>query len=258
VPDGHQLAVFDYGLGMTPEDMADANERLNQVTSFDRESSKMLGFQVVARLAARHGIKVMLTTTPGGSGVTAIVRLPKTILETLGTEVAPKVDIAAATARLTESLPVVAPVAVAPMSFETLQPAGHSAVEAPAATFRQRLDAPPTAPPVQVEALATPLAPAPAAPSSAPVVPAETTGSVPTSTFATLAALKPLATRPHREPRVEDGGGDLPKRVRGAQMPDVGVATEDEAPVRGADDVRSTLTSLQRGIDLGRQHGSEA
>ena len=71
VPDGHQLAIFDYGLGMTTEDMAAANERLNQVSSFDRESSKMLGFQVVARLAARHDIKVMLTTTPGGSGVTA-------------------------------------------------------------------------------------------------------------------------------------------------------------------------------------------
>ena len=85
VPDGHQLAIFDYGLGMAAEDLADANRRLNQVSSFDRESNKMLGFQVVARLAARHQVKVMLTTTPGGTGVTAIVRLPKSILEAVGT-----------------------------------------------------------------------------------------------------------------------------------------------------------------------------
>jgi hypothetical protein len=208
----------------------------------------MLGFQVVARLAARHGIKVMLTTTPGGSGVTAIVRLPRTMLESTGAEVAPKVDIAAATARLTESLPVVAPVAVAPVSFETLQPVGRSAAPA-AAPVGQPLSAPPAPAAVPVEALAAP---------SAPAAPVEAMSSVPTSTFATLAALKPLATRPRSEPVVAEGGGELTKRVRGAQMPDVGEAAPEQTPVRGADDVRSTLSSLQRGIDLGRQHGSEA
>jgi len=81
---------------------------------------------------------------------------------------------------------------------------------------------------------------------------------VPTSTFATLAALKPLVTRPRSEPAVEQGGGELTKRVRGAQLPDVGETTVEQTPVRGADDVRSTLSSLQRGIDLGRQHGGEA
>jgi signal transduction histidine kinase len=97
VPDGHQLAIFDYGLGMTADELADANRRLNQVSSFDRESNKMLGFQVVARLAARHDIKVMLTTTPGGSGVTAIVRLPKAILEVVAApgNAAPVVDVPA-------------------------------------------------------------------------------------------------------------------------------------------------------------------
>ena len=85
---------------MTPDGLADANRRLNQVSSFDRESNKMLGFQVVARLAARHDIKVMLTTTPGGTGVTAIVRLPRSILEHGGARYAgsPIVDVPAATA----------------------------------------------------------------------------------------------------------------------------------------------------------------
>jgi signal transduction histidine kinase len=266
VPDGHQLAVFDYGLGMTPEDMAAANERLNQVTAFDRESSKMLGFQVVARLAARHGIKVMLTTTPGGSGVTAIVRLPRSILETTGSEVAPKVDIAAATARLTESLPVVAPVSVAPVSFETLQPVGSAPAFTPSNGSRPEpapLAAPASPAPSALAAPPAPLAapaPTPSAPAVAQPAPAgvDAASPAPTSTFATLAALKPLVTRPRAEPAVEDGGGELTKRVRGAQMPDVGEAAEASTPTRGADDVRSTLTSLQRGIDLGRQHGGEA
>ncbi|MEQ1703180.1 MAG: HAMP domain-containing protein, partial [Ilumatobacteraceae bacterium] len=109
VPDGHQLAIFDYGLGMTADELADANRRLNQVSSFDRESNKMLGFQVVARLAARHDIKVMLTTTPGGSGVTAIVRLPKSILEVVaapGNAGNPLVDVPSMGERLSSPLTV--------------------------------------------------------------------------------------------------------------------------------------------------------
>ncbi|HQY16665.1 MAG TPA: HAMP domain-containing protein, partial [Ilumatobacteraceae bacterium] len=120
VPDGHQLAIFDYGLGMTADELADANRRLNQVSSFDRESNKMLGFQVVARLAARHEIKVMLTTTPGGSGVTAIVRLPKAILEVVGAPgtSAPVVDVPAMAQVLSEPLPLTVSVAAAPMMME--------------------------------------------------------------------------------------------------------------------------------------------
>ncbi|MEI7547799.1 MAG: ATP-binding protein, partial [Actinomycetota bacterium] len=108
VPDGHQLAIFDYGLGMTTEELAEANRRLNQVSAFDRESNKMLGFQVVARLAARYDIKVMLTTTPGGNGVTAIVRLPKALLEIVGTvgtnTPAPVVDVPTVSQRFNEPL----------------------------------------------------------------------------------------------------------------------------------------------------------
>lgn len=120
VPDGHQLAIFDYGLGMTADELSDANRRLNQVSSFDRESNKMLGFQVVARLAARHEIKVMLTTTPGGSGVTAIVRLPKAILEVVGAPgtSAPVVDVPAMAQVLSEPLPLTVSVAAAPMMME--------------------------------------------------------------------------------------------------------------------------------------------
>ena len=218
VPDGHQLAIFDYGLGMTTEELADANRRLNQVSSFDRESNKMLGFQVVARLAARHDIKVMLTTTPGGSGVTAIVRLPKSILEVVGapgSTVAPVVDVPAMAQRLSEPLPLTVSASTAPvMEQKPTQMTDEALWEAMKSPEPRTLSA----------AAAPAAGPAPAM---------------------TLPAFDPLTTQ-----------SGLTKRVRGAQMPELGSSQIEDTPPRPADEVRSTLASLQRGVDLGRQrHG---
>ena len=216
VPDGHQLAIFDYGLGMTTEELADANRRLNQVSSFDRESSKMLGFQVVARLAARHDIKVMLTTTPGGSGVTAIVRLPKSILEVVGVPgntLAPVVDVPAMAQRLSEPLPLTMSVAAAPvMEQKPTEMTDEALWEAMKAPEPQATSA----------SVASEVAPS-------------------TTSF-TLPAFEPLTTQ-----------SGLTKRVRGAQMPELGSSPIEDTTPRPAEEVRSTLASLQRGVDLGRQ-----
>lgn len=220
VPDGHQLAIFDYGLGMMPDELADANRRLNQVSSFDRESNKMLGFQVVARLAARHDIKVMLTTTPGGNGVTAIVRLPKAILEVVaapGTS-APVVDVPAMAQRLSEPLPLTVSVGVTHVLEQPTQMTDEALWEA--------MKGPETAP----------VGAGLAAPSPAPV------------------ASNGL---PMPEPLLTTHSG-LPKRVRGAQMPELGSTPMEDAPPRAADEVRETLASLQRGVDLGRQRSSDS
>ncbi len=208
VPDGHQLAIFDYGLGMTAEDLAEANRRLNQVSSFDRESNKMLGFQVVARLAARHDVKVMLTTTPGGTGVTAIVRLPKSLLETVGAPgmPVPSVDVPAMAHKLGEPITVnagPAPIATPPQ------------VHVPS----EMTD----------DALWAAMSPA-AHNGDSHAVTSETT-------------LSPLVSL-----------DALSKRVPGAQLPDLGSPQLESLPNRGAEEVRSTLTSLQRGVELGRHH----
>src|SRR5262249_34381421 len=52
-----------------------------------------------------------------------------------------------------------------------------------------------------------------------------------------------------------DGPAGLTKRVRGAQLPDLGVNSIDEPLTveRPPEQVRSSLSSLQRGLDLGRQ-----
>lgn len=247
VPDGHQLAIFDYGLGMTSEELADANRRLNQVSSFDRESNKMLGFQVVSRLAARHDIKVMLTTTPGGSGVTAIVRLPKSILEVMGAPgtMAPVVDVPAITERLSEPLPLTVSVGAAPALHQSptqmTDEALWEAMRAPASasTAGPITDLTPTVPLTPVPMVTEPT------PSIAePMVPA---APAPVGSVSPVAQSEPLTTQ-----------SGLTKRVRGAQMPEVG-STPMEAPApRPADEVRTTLASLQRGVDLGRQRQADS
>jgi signal transduction histidine kinase len=219
VPDGHQLAIFDYGLGMAAEDLAEANRRLNQVSSFDRESNKMLGFQVVARLAARHQVKVMLTTTPGGTGVTAIVRLPKSILEAVSASGAPvaNVEVPAITQRLTEPFTVSA--GPAPIA---MPPQIHVPVD------------------MSDEAVWAAMTPA-----------------MTTTNGNGHASINGLSQMDLQSPALTPLDG-LSKRVPGAQLPDLGTPqSEVVVPNRPADQVRSTLTSLQRGVELGRHHHSD-
>jgi signal transduction histidine kinase len=72
---GYLLTVEDWGVGMSTEELAAANALLADPPEVDLSVSKRLGFHVVARLAARHGIQVQLSPTPG-TGVTASVTLP--------------------------------------------------------------------------------------------------------------------------------------------------------------------------------------
>jgi signal transduction histidine kinase len=81
VAHGIAVEVEDRGLGMTEQDMALANERFANPPEFDLADSDKLGFFVVARLAARHDIKITLRMSPYG-GVAAIVLLPHTITVT--------------------------------------------------------------------------------------------------------------------------------------------------------------------------------
>ncbi len=81
VAHGLVVEVEDRGLGMSDQDMALANERLANPPEFDLADSDKLGFFVVARLAARHDIKITLRMSPYG-GVAAIVLLPHAITVT--------------------------------------------------------------------------------------------------------------------------------------------------------------------------------
>ena len=226
VPDGHQLAIFDYGLGMTAEDLADANRRLNQVSSFDRESNKMLGFQVVARLAARHDIKVMLTTTPGGTGVTAIVRLPKSILEV----VVPPAHRGAG-GRRAGGAQRCSPSRCRSwrrMAVEPVTARGHRARSTPPRCRRR---------PVGVDAR------------RAPARRPRCSGSPMQRPCTAMAPPAPTSRSP--------SSPASPSACAARRCPS-SASTLDGRPRRApADEVRSTLASLQRGVDLGRQHGDD-
>jgi Nitrate and nitrite sensing/Histidine kinase-, DNA gyrase B-, and HSP90-like ATPase/HAMP domain len=84
---GHTLSsggvlvdITDAGVGMGGEEMAHANWRLDNPPVVDVAVSRRMGLFVVARLAARHGIRVRLRPATTGSGLTAMVWLPDEVV----------------------------------------------------------------------------------------------------------------------------------------------------------------------------------
>ena len=78
VSNGYVLEIEDRGLGMSDEELVEANERLANPPLIDFALSRMLGLFVVGRLAQRYGIRVQLRHSWYG-GVTALVLLPPSI-----------------------------------------------------------------------------------------------------------------------------------------------------------------------------------
>jgi signal transduction histidine kinase len=72
---GVLLDITDEGVGMSADEMAQANIRLDNPPVVDVAVSRRMGLFVVARLAATHGIRVRLRPADTG-GVTAHVWLP--------------------------------------------------------------------------------------------------------------------------------------------------------------------------------------
>lgn len=70
------IEVADRGVGMTDEELAQANERLANPQPVDASVSRRMGLFVVGRLASRHGIEVRLRRGEAGVGIWACVTLP--------------------------------------------------------------------------------------------------------------------------------------------------------------------------------------
>jgi Nitrate and nitrite sensing/HAMP domain len=79
VPHGYVIEVEDRGLGMSDEELIQANERLANPPEIDFALSRVLGLYVVGRLSQRHSIKVQLRHSWYG-GVTALTLLPNSLL----------------------------------------------------------------------------------------------------------------------------------------------------------------------------------
>jgi PAS domain S-box-containing protein len=80
---GYLLEVEDHGIGMGEAELVEANRLLAEPLTADIAVSKMMGFHVVGRLAARHGIRVQLRHSWFG-GITALVLLPSALLGSAG------------------------------------------------------------------------------------------------------------------------------------------------------------------------------
>jgi signal transduction histidine kinase len=82
---GYVVEIEDRGLGMSDEELLDANQRLANPPVVDFAVSRMLGLFVVGRLAQRYGIRVQLRHSWYG-GVTALVLVPSALLTWSGME----------------------------------------------------------------------------------------------------------------------------------------------------------------------------
>ena len=80
---GYVLEIEDHGIGMSDAELAEANRRLAEPLAADIAVSRMMGFHVVGRLAARHGIRVQLRHCWFG-GVAALVLLPAVLVGSAG------------------------------------------------------------------------------------------------------------------------------------------------------------------------------
>ncbi|WP_435612476.1 sensor histidine kinase [Streptomyces sp. bgisy159] len=199
VGNGYAVEVEDRGLGMGKEALAEANRRIVQSEALDLFDSDRLGLFVVSRLAARHGIKVHLRTSPYG-GTTAVVLLPTALLHGGAAERSARAQRPAE--RPPEPAPARVPAPDRHLATAALDPSRSAGQDqrGGGSEDRQREE---SAKPRSADR-PTPVAPLRAAPD-------------------TTAAHEPpppgvTALRPHRPPQVTEGPDVLPHRVRQASL----------------------------------------
>ncbi|MCP2326921.1 signal transduction histidine kinase [Hamadaea flava] len=228
VPNGFAVEIEDRGVGLPQEAIDEANGRLAEPPDFDPAHSSRLGLFVVARLAARHGIKVTLRASPYG-GITAVALLPRELVveerpaQGELTVARPQVALAALPAGDTPK----AATAVAADRTPALHPSGSSLPAPPALMDEATAEQP------MIAALAgEPLGPA------------------------ARSAVQPVSGPHQLSPE------GLPMRQRQASLaPQLRVQNgEEEQPVRTSrapEASRSMLSSLQAGTNRGRAEAAQ-
>ena len=88
---GVVVDITDRGVGMSAKEMAYANWQLENQPAKDINVLKWMGLFVVARLAARHGIRIRLQQAEFG-GLTALVWLPEEVIAYQGAAASPRPD----------------------------------------------------------------------------------------------------------------------------------------------------------------------
>ncbi|MEU5864074.1 nitrate- and nitrite sensing domain-containing protein [Nonomuraea sp. NPDC047529] len=220
VANGYVIEIEDRGLGMKPEDLDAANERIADPPEFRISGTARLGLYVVSQLARRHDIQVVLKSSPYG-GTTVVVLLPQELVELDPAPRHPEGDDRPSLPRRTSTGTTLATVARPAENVRTLTPPRPAPMSAPA----------------PLHAVANPFpAPAPS-PSPEPEPPAE----------------------PEQQPVAEFTPSGLPFRVPQANLapalrddtptqPDF----EEDDDERSPEEIRAMMGSLQSGTRLGR------
>jgi len=180
VREGYRIVVEDHGVGVNGSALAAHNAVLARPPEVDVDLSRMLGLNVVSRLAARHGFRVALQANASG-GTSAVVTIPPGGLH--DPRAARRPDPAGgASAPARPASPATRPGAPA---------------EAPGvARTSSGIPVPPPPPPNTVERRAAPSAPTPGHPTaSPPKAPALALLSLPDEPVDTTLGPSPTATR---------------------------------------------------------------
>ncbi|WP_051799618.1 nitrate- and nitrite sensing domain-containing protein [Catenuloplanes japonicus] len=267
VPNGYAIEVEDRGLGMTPEELADANRRLAEPPDFDPANSARLGLFVVAQLGARHQIQVSLRVSPYG-GVTAVLLVPSELVSRVEPAL-PRFAVAQPAGPNGRATNTVATRPAAPRELEAApasaeparkgKPAGETigtvvvdGMELPGrrSTKRRKQATPVTSATSDTDNRPTedgedaPTLAIPQRPQSAVQAPGQTTADA----------------EPGDDPEETTTMDGLPKRVRQANLaPQLRPGRQETAPVvpeaapRSPDQARSLMSALQAGTNRGRR-----
>ena len=270
VDGGYALSVTDSGVGMSDDEIAVANNRIQNAAN-TRPDSRLLGHHVVGLLAARWTMSVRLSRGTAG-GVVATVTLPNTLV-VLGSRPAVPAAPAVEPVSAAVAAPVVesAPEPELALVGAPAPQAGAEAVVEPVvetAPVAAPVAAPVVAPVAPVAAPVAEVAPVQALAPLKPSVPQSRNTSGAPSTRVRGAQLGDLGRDLGRTaeegvgPQVASLPADLPEtvvrtRVRGAQLPDTGdAAAATAATSRSADEVRRGLSGLQSGVARARRESS--
>jgi signal transduction histidine kinase len=79
VANGFAIEIEDRGLGLSPQRLAELNDRLASPPDINPANTEQLGLFVVGQLARRHGINVTLRPSPYG-GTTAVALIPRVLV----------------------------------------------------------------------------------------------------------------------------------------------------------------------------------
>ncbi len=249
--DGSVLVeITDLGIGMSPDDLHDANRRLSSGGEMSPDTARHMGLFVVSRISRRYGISVRLRPSAGisdRSGITAMVHLPIALLEA-SRDTAIRTSTAALASQARAASPVHSVAAGAPASSQGALPyqaaSTHNA-ETPAASgnwLPHRQSAQPVATTVTPAVSGAPAAIASqAGPSALPMVnglPRRTPGSSGVPGTANAVTTQPIAPPPPRAEIVADqpdtgefpAARPVPRAPLGAPNPNVTAAFFSSRP----------------------------